>query len=323
MSDALPVTPDEIARESIAAAEAGAAIIHLHARDPKTGAPTPDPNVFMQFLPRIKQSTKAIVNISTGGALGMSMDDRIAAAAPAEPEITSLNMGSMNFAIFNLAKRYDKWKHDWEKPYLERLGLAAGACHYDALTEQRQALEPVELIAQPHDFADYDRRRRLHVVLVDQPGQRGQRPHQRVLIGPRPPAHGHGGRIGGAAVGDQRTRDFIEGEDAHEDDQRLRPANLAPIDARCIVARHERHHLGVFAMRERYSRVRRNSQRRRDPRHNFESHVRGGQRFGFFPTAAENERIAAFQPHDVQAPPRALDHHGADLFLAEGVHGGA
>ena len=120
MSDALPVTPDEIARESIAAAEAGAAIIHLHARDPKTGAPTPDPNVFMQFLPRIKQSTKAIVNISTGGALGMSMDDRIAAAVRAEPEITSLNMGSMNFAIFNLAKRYDKWKHDWEKPYLER-----------------------------------------------------------------------------------------------------------------------------------------------------------------------------------------------------------
>jgi uncharacterized protein (DUF849 family) len=74
----------------------------------------------MKFLPRIKQSTKAIVNISTGGALGMSMDDRIAAAVRAEPEITSLNMGSMNFAIFNLAKRYDKWKYDWEKPYLER-----------------------------------------------------------------------------------------------------------------------------------------------------------------------------------------------------------
>ena len=72
MSDALPITPDEIARQSIDAAEAGAAIIHLHARDPKTGAPTPDPNVFMQFLPRIKQSCKAIVNISTGGALGMS-----------------------------------------------------------------------------------------------------------------------------------------------------------------------------------------------------------------------------------------------------------
>src|SRR5450755_1711973 len=78
MSDALPITPDEIARQSIEAAEAGAAIIHLHARNPQTGAPTPDPNVFMQFLPRIKQSTKAIVNISTGGALGMSMDDRIA-----------------------------------------------------------------------------------------------------------------------------------------------------------------------------------------------------------------------------------------------------
>jgi uncharacterized protein (DUF849 family) len=120
MSPALPVTPDEIARASIDAAEAGASIIHLHARDPKTGAPTGDPNVFMQFLPRIKQNTKAIVNITTGGGLGMSMDDRIAAAVQAEPEITSLNMGSMNFAIFNLAKRYTDWKHDWEKPFLEK-----------------------------------------------------------------------------------------------------------------------------------------------------------------------------------------------------------
>jgi len=118
MSDALPITPDEIARQSIDAAEAGASVIHLHARDPQTGAPTGDPDVFMQFLPRIKQNTNAIVNITTGGGLGMTMDERIAAARRAAPEITSLNMGSMNFAIFNLAKRYDNWKHDWEKPYL-------------------------------------------------------------------------------------------------------------------------------------------------------------------------------------------------------------
>ncbi|WP_457940361.1 3-keto-5-aminohexanoate cleavage protein [Mesorhizobium sp. 10J20-29] len=119
MSDALPITPDEIARSGIEAAEAGAAILHLHARDPETGAPTADPKVFMEFLPRLKQSTKAIVNITTGGGVGMSMDDRIAAAVRAEPEITSLNMGSMNFAIFPAAKRYDNWKFDWEKKYIE------------------------------------------------------------------------------------------------------------------------------------------------------------------------------------------------------------
>lgn len=118
MSPHLPVTPDEIAQQSIEAAEAGASIIHLHARDPKDGRPTGDPEVFMKFLPRIKQNTDAIVNITTGGGLGMSMDERIAAARRASPEIASLNMGSMNFALFNLVKRYPDWKHDWEKGYL-------------------------------------------------------------------------------------------------------------------------------------------------------------------------------------------------------------
>lgn len=119
MSDHLPITPNEIADASIAAAEAGASIIHLHARDPETGKPTPSPDVFMEFLPRIKQNTDAVVNITTGGGLGMTVDERIAAAVRAEPEVTSFNMGSMNFGIFNLAKRYDEWKYDWEKPYLE------------------------------------------------------------------------------------------------------------------------------------------------------------------------------------------------------------
>ena len=119
MSDALPITPDQIAHQSIEAAEAGASIIHLHARDPETGRPTPDPNVFMQFLPRIKQSTDAVLNITTGGGLGMTVEERLAGPLRAEPEMTSLNMGSMNFALHPLANKYDTWKHDWEKPFLE------------------------------------------------------------------------------------------------------------------------------------------------------------------------------------------------------------
>jgi uncharacterized protein (DUF849 family) len=119
MSDALPVTPDEIAHQSIEAAEAGASIIHLHARDPETGKPTPDPAVFMQFLPRIKQATDAVVNITTGGGLGMTIEQRLAAPLKAEPELCSLNMGSMNFALHPLASKYTEWKHEWEKPFLE------------------------------------------------------------------------------------------------------------------------------------------------------------------------------------------------------------
>lgn len=118
MSEYLPITPDEIAEQSIGAAEAGAAMIHLHARDPKTGKPTPDPDVFMQFLPRIKQQTDAIINISTGGGLGMTLDQRLEAAHRAQPEVTSLNMGSMNFGLFQAADRFSEWKFDWEQPYL-------------------------------------------------------------------------------------------------------------------------------------------------------------------------------------------------------------
>ena len=105
MSDHLPITPEQIARSSIEAAEAGAAIIHLHARDPDTGAPTPDPAVFMRFLPVIKQSTDAVVNITTGGGLNMTLDDRLAAPLLAKPEMCSLNMGSMNFNISRAGDR--------------------------------------------------------------------------------------------------------------------------------------------------------------------------------------------------------------------------
>ncbi|AXS42156.1 3-keto-5-aminohexanoate cleavage protein [Breoghania sp. L-A4] len=118
MSEHLPVTPDEIATQAIEAAEAGASILHLHARDPNDGRPTPDPAVFMEFLPRIKQSCDAVINITTGGGLNMTVEDRLAAPLKAAPEMCSLNMGSMNFGIFPLADRYPTFKHDWEEPYL-------------------------------------------------------------------------------------------------------------------------------------------------------------------------------------------------------------
>jgi uncharacterized protein (DUF849 family) len=118
MSDALPFRPEDIAREAIAAAEAGAAILHLHARDPETGAPTPDPAVFMRFLPVIKQATDAVVNITTGGGLTMTVEQRLQAPLLARPEMCSLNMGSMNFGLFPLADRYKDWKFPWEQGYL-------------------------------------------------------------------------------------------------------------------------------------------------------------------------------------------------------------
>jgi len=118
MSPYLPITPDEIAKSAIEAAEAGAAIVHLHARNPQNGKPTHDPDVFMQFLPRIKQGTDAVINITTGGGLGMTLEDRIAAASRAQPEMATLNMGSMNFALFPLSERYKTYKYDWEMDYI-------------------------------------------------------------------------------------------------------------------------------------------------------------------------------------------------------------
>jgi uncharacterized protein (DUF849 family) len=118
MSDALPTTPAQIANSAIEAAQAGAAILHLHARNPKDGRPTPDPAVFMQFLPQIKAGCDAVVNITTGGGLMMTVEERLAAPLLALPEMCSLNMGSMNFALHPLADRYANWKYDWEEPYL-------------------------------------------------------------------------------------------------------------------------------------------------------------------------------------------------------------
>jgi uncharacterized protein (DUF849 family) len=118
MSEALPVTPDQIAEQAIAAAEAGAAILHLHARNPQDGRPTGDPAVFTQFLPRIKQATDAVVNITTGGSPTMAVEERLAGVMKFSPEMCSLNMGSMNFALYPMAARYKSWKHRWEEPYL-------------------------------------------------------------------------------------------------------------------------------------------------------------------------------------------------------------
>src|SRR5437868_2054343 len=118
MSDALPFTPDDIAAQSIAAAEAGASILHLHARDPNDGRPSPDPKIFRQFLPRINQSCDAVINITTGGSVTMTVEERIAAALHCSPEMCSLNMGSMNFELYPMAKRYKTWKYDWEENYL-------------------------------------------------------------------------------------------------------------------------------------------------------------------------------------------------------------
>ncbi len=117
MSPHLPVTPSQIATAAIEAAAAGAAIIHLHARDPQDGRPSADPALFMEFLPRIAEATDAVLNLSTGGAPGMSMDDRLAAAERASPEMTSLNMGTLNVGLFRGIERMT-FRHDWERDYL-------------------------------------------------------------------------------------------------------------------------------------------------------------------------------------------------------------
>ncbi len=119
MSPHLPVSPSQIAEQAIAAAEAGAAILHLHARDPETGEPSSDPEVFGQFLPQIARHCDAVLNVSTGGGANMSVDHRLRAARALSPEMCSLNMGTMNFGTFPMAARFDEWAHAWEEPFLQ------------------------------------------------------------------------------------------------------------------------------------------------------------------------------------------------------------
>jgi uncharacterized protein (DUF849 family) len=118
LSDALPYTPYDIAEQAIAAAQAGAAILHLHARDPQTGAPTGDPSVYRQFLPVIRQGCDAVINLTTGGSPDMTPDDRLKAALAFSPEMCSLNMGSMNFAFHGMGRHVQEWKFPWEKQYI-------------------------------------------------------------------------------------------------------------------------------------------------------------------------------------------------------------
>src|SRR5512144_1941503 len=119
MSPHLPITPEEIAEGAIGAARAGAAIVHLHAREPADGRPTQDPAMFMRFLPRIKAASDVVINLTTGGAPTMSVEERLQPALKLKPEVASLNMGSMNFGLYEMIPRYKEWKHDWELPYLD------------------------------------------------------------------------------------------------------------------------------------------------------------------------------------------------------------
>jgi len=116
----LPITPEQIAAGAIGAAEAGAAILHLHARDPKDGRPTQEPEAFLRFLPRIKSATDAIVNITTGGNPQTTIEERLITPLRLRPEMCSLNMGSMNFGLYPVIARVKEFKYDWERPYLER-----------------------------------------------------------------------------------------------------------------------------------------------------------------------------------------------------------
>jgi uncharacterized protein (DUF849 family) len=118
MSPYLPITPAEIAEAAIGAAQAGAAIVHLHARNSKDGSPTQDPDVFRQFLPKIKAASDVVINLTTGGAPTMTVEERLQPALKLKPEVASLNMGSMNFGLYEMLGRYKEFKHDWEKPYL-------------------------------------------------------------------------------------------------------------------------------------------------------------------------------------------------------------
>jgi uncharacterized protein (DUF849 family) len=118
MSPHLPVTPREIADAAIAAAEAGAAIVHLHARDPADGSPTQDPKYFREFAPEIARRSNVVLNFTTGGAATMTIDERLQPALQLKPEVASLNMGSMNFGLYPMLQRFKEFKHAWERTYL-------------------------------------------------------------------------------------------------------------------------------------------------------------------------------------------------------------
>ena len=149
----LPITPDQIAENAIGAAGAGAAILHLHARDPETGQPTPDPEVFLRFLPRIKESTDAVINITTGGAQTMTIDERLAGPLRMKPEMCSLNMGSMNFGLYPMASRIKEFKFDWEPGYLE---MSRGHIFRNTFADIERLLETMGAHGTRFEFECYD-----------------------------------------------------------------------------------------------------------------------------------------------------------------------
>lgn len=153
MSPHLPQTPDQIVEHAVDAAEAGAAILHLHARDPETGRPSPSADVFMQFVPRIHAATDAIINITTGGAPGMAMGDRLQAAERISPELASLNMGTMCFGLFPMAERPREWKHDWEPAFLR---ATEDIVFKNTFADIRQILERLGSDGTRFEFECYD-----------------------------------------------------------------------------------------------------------------------------------------------------------------------
>ncbi|MDM0032405.1 3-keto-5-aminohexanoate cleavage protein [Variovorax sp. J22P271] len=154
MSPYLPITPEQIATEAIAAAQAGAAVLHLHARNPQDGRPTPDPAIYRQFLTHIHAETDAVVNITTGGAHTMSLDERLAAALDVSPEMASCNVGSLNFGFFPVVEKIKEWKFDWEPGYLE---ASRNAIFRNTFGDIEQLFER---LAKPHgtrfEFECYD-----------------------------------------------------------------------------------------------------------------------------------------------------------------------
>ena len=154
MSPHLPITADEIAQAAIGAAEAGASILHLHARNPTDGSPSPRAADFMAFLPRIKQASDAVINISTGGSAVMTLDDRLEGAKAAKPEVCSLNMGPLIFDFSGAAKRVEHWQHDWEQAYVE--GSRGRIMYNDNAYIERIMLEVGREFGTKFEFECYD-----------------------------------------------------------------------------------------------------------------------------------------------------------------------
>jgi uncharacterized protein (DUF849 family) len=153
MSPHLPVTAEEIARSALEAAEAGAAIVHLHARNPQDGRPDQSPEAFEPFLKVIKQSSNVVVNLTTGGSPYMTVEERVRPAAKWRPEVASLNMGSMNFGLFPMLKRYKQFKYDWEPAMLEG---SHDLVFRNSFKDIRYALETLNATGARYEFECYD-----------------------------------------------------------------------------------------------------------------------------------------------------------------------